>query len=183
MGIDWNWVQTHWLDTLQSLGIVAGLSFTGLSSFREHRSRRIQNLLSINSNHRQIWMQVFTHPQLFRVLSPKADVRRKPVTPTEGIFVNLIILHLTTVFAAMRSGLLKKPQGTDADLKEFFSLPIPRQVWQDTLKYRDKDTRRYVERLAGMKPSQGRKPIKRSKRKASRPKSPSPSRRRGKGTA
>jgi hypothetical protein len=147
MLLDLRWIEDHWLDALQTLGIVAGLWFTSLSAFRDHRSRKLQNLLSINSNHRQIWLQAFSHPHLFRILKPKVNLRRNPVSEEEALFVNLVILHLTTVLEAMNDGLMRKPQGHDADLKEFFSLPIPRHVWRKTAKFRSEATLRHVEHL------------------------------------
>lgn len=151
MGIFVSWLDANWFNFLQTAGIVAGLFFSGYAALRENRSRKIENLLSIHESHRTIWLQVFDDPHLLRVLKSNVRLNKRPVTMQERIFVNLIILHLTSVLTAMRAGVMEKPAGFDVDLRELFSLPIPRQVWLDTLKYRDDDTRHYVENIAGLK--------------------------------
>ena len=152
VGIFVSWLDENWFNLLQTAGIVGGLAFTGWSARRENRSRKIENLLSIHDNHRSIWLQIFDDPHLLRVLKPKGRLKDKAVTMQERIFVNLIILHVTSVLTAMRAGVMEKPAGFDVDLKDFFSLPIPKQVWRDTLKFRDDETRRYVESMAGWNP-------------------------------
>jgi len=147
-----SWLNANWFNLLQTAGIVGGLCFTGYAAVRENRSRKIENLLSIHENHRSIWLQIFDDPHLLRILKPKVRLKEKPVTMQERIFVNLIILQVTSVLTAMRARVMEKPAGFDVDLKDFFSKPIPRQVWYDTLQFRDKETRLYVERMAGLKP-------------------------------
>jgi hypothetical protein len=147
-GIVVTWLETNWFALLQTVGIVAGLFFTGYAASRDNRSRRIENLLSIHDSHRTIWLQIFDDPQLLRILKPNARLATKPVTLEERIFVNLIILHLTGVLAAMRLKVMEKPAGLDSDLREFFALPIPAEVWRQTLQYRDQPTRKYVESLS-----------------------------------
>ena len=145
------WIEENWFDFLQSGGIVAGLFFTGFAALQGNRSRNIETLLSITESHRTLWLQIFSDPHLLRILKPKAALKSKPVTAEERIFVNLIILHLTGVLAAMRAGVMEKPAGLDADLAEFFSLPIPAEVWKATLHYRDAATRKYVEDITRKK--------------------------------
>ena len=43
--------------------------------------------------------------------------------------------------------LLIDPAGQEADIREFFSLPIPHAVWSQTKKFRDPETIAYVESL------------------------------------
>lgn len=161
------WFETNWFALLQTGGIVAGLLFTGYAASRDNRSRKIENLLSIHDSHRTIWLQIFDDPQLLRILKPNARLAQKPVTLEERIFVNLIILHLTGVLAAMRLKVMEKPAGLDRDLKEFFALPIPAEVWKVTLQYRDLPTRNYVESLnADLNASELRPSHSRKRRKA-----------------
>ena len=147
MGFFFDWIEANWFALLQTIGIVAGLCFSGYAALRDNRSRKIENLLSIHESHRTIWLQIFDDPHLLRILKSQVSLKTKPVTLQERIFVNLIILHLTGVLTAVRAGVMEKPAGGDTDLREFFSLPIPNQVWQDTVQFRDKETRAYVEAL------------------------------------
>jgi hypothetical protein len=39
------------------------------------------------------------------------------------------------------------PEGSDADLSEFFSLPIPAAIWSESKHLRDPQTARYVDAL------------------------------------
>ena len=147
MEFAFDWIDANWFALLQTAGIVSGFVFTGISIRREGRTRRVQNLLTITEHHRSIWQQVFEDANLLRVLKRRANLRSRPVTLQERIFVNLIILHLTALLAAMRAKEIAKPAGLDTDLQEFFSLPIPASVWRDTLFLRDEPTRSYVEAL------------------------------------
>ena len=126
------WLAENWFTLINAVGVIGGLFFTGHSLRSETKTRRIANLLSLTQGHRDIWKQVFTHPQLSRVLDPRTDASRKPVTREEEIFINLVIQHLSVVFHAMRDELTIKPEGLRRDVWWFFSLPIPLTVWDKT---------------------------------------------------
>ena len=147
MGIFFSWINANWFDLLQTAGIVAGLLFPAFTARRESKSRNISNLLAITQSHREIWLQVFENQQLLRILKPKINLERHPVSLHERIFVNLIILHLTSVLAAVREGVMDKPEGHDKDIVEFFSLPIPKSVLESTSDFRDPETRNYLATL------------------------------------
>ena len=120
----------NWFNLLNAVGIVGGLFFTGYSLHSETKTRRIANLLSLTQAHRDIWKQLLAYPRLGRILDPNADTSGKTVTQEEEIFVNLVILHLSVVFHAMRDELTIKPEGLRRDVWWFFSLPIPLAVWE-----------------------------------------------------
>ena len=92
MGV-WNWLSSNWFVLLQSLGIIGGLIFTGVSLWIDARVRRVSNLISLTNQHRDIWTEVYRRPALARVLDPHADTDLAPVTAEEEIFVTLLILH------------------------------------------------------------------------------------------
>lgn len=151
MGIFVEWFGSNWFNLLQTTGIVAGLFFTGRSFLLDTRIRRISNLLNITEHHRSIWQQVIERPGLLRVLSADAKLDIKPVTLEERIFVNLIILHLTAVMAAIKGRVHEQPAGQDEDLREFFSLPIPNKVWKDSKRFREPEVVAYIESLIAEK--------------------------------
>ena len=111
MGIFVEWFGANWFNLLQTVAIVAGLFFTGRSFLVDTRIRRISNLLNITEHHRSIWQQVIDKPNLLRVLNAEAKLDIKPITLEERIFVNLIILHLTAVMAAIRGRVHEQPAG------------------------------------------------------------------------
>ena len=125
------WLGHNWIDLISVVGVVGSLLFTGYSLHSETKTRRIANLLSLTQGHREIWKQMFSNPQLIRILDPDAEISAKPVTQQEEIFVNLVIQHLSVVFHTMRDELTIKPEGLRRDVWWFFSLPIPLAVWKE----------------------------------------------------
>jgi len=159
VGIFVEWFGANWFNLLQTVAIVAGLFFTGRSFLVDTRIRRISNLLNITEHHRSIWQQVIDKPNLLRVLSAEAKLDIKPITLEERIFVNLIILHLTAVMAAIKGRVHEQPAGQDEDLREFFSLPIPNRVWKDSKRFREPDVIAYIESLLKPKPKKRRRKL------------------------
>src|SRR5437762_1629442 len=94
------WGIKHCLDLLQSLGIVGGLLFTGISLKVDARVRRVQSLLKITEQHRNIWSRLYDNPELGRVTDSNADLEILPTTREEELFVQLLVLHLNSVYNA-----------------------------------------------------------------------------------
>lgn len=127
-----SWASDNWFLLLQSLGIIGGLLFTASSLRSETKTRRVANLLTITQNHRELWSFLYHRPELKRVLDSRANPDQGSITIEEEIFVNLVILHLNSVFYARRSGLVFKLEGLRRDTVWFFSLPVPSAVWERT---------------------------------------------------
>jgi hypothetical protein len=147
MGTVLSWLSANWFSLLQTIGIVGGLLFTAYSFNLNSRLRKFDTLITITDQHRELWLKLFESPELKRLVDPNADLAKRPITETEIMFVNLLILHLTTSLAAVRQGIFPKPAGTDEDIADFLSLPIPRAAWNKTKRFRDPETIRYVEGL------------------------------------
>lgn len=147
MGIVVSWLSANWFTVLQTAGIVGGLVFTGYNLRLNARIRKIDTLINLTQQHRAIWLKFLDSPNLKPVLEENRDMSKQPVTDDEGVFVNLIILHLTTAITAARSGIFPVFAGQDRDIEEFFSLPVPRAVWENTKEFRDPEIVRYVESL------------------------------------
>lgn len=124
------WIAENGFTLLNAVGVVGGLLFTGISLHSETKTRRVANLLTLTQNHRALWSEYFRNPQLARVLDALANSGKQPVSRDEEIFVNLVIQHLSSVFHALRDELVVKPEGLRRDVWWFFSLPIPRSVWE-----------------------------------------------------
>lgn len=140
-----NFVAAHWFDTLQTVAIVSGLLYTGSSFRTDIKAKRLQSLFTLTKHHREIWSELYSRPELSRILDPKADLIGKPVTSEERLFVNFIILHLNNAYQAGRLGLYKSPNGLRADVAAFFSFPIPGSVWNQSRTYQDTNFLRFVE--------------------------------------
>ncbi len=142
------WIEANWLQVLQGMGITGGLIFTGCSLRLNLRIQRAQTLINITQQHRTLWLKALDVPSLQRILDP-TPLKRRKVTFEERLFVNLLILHIMSIRVAVKQGVFDLPAGTDADLQELFSLPVPRKVWDDTRRFRDPETIRYIESLIG----------------------------------
>lgn len=124
------WIAENWVIALNAVGVVGGLFFTAASFRSEAKTRRVANLLTITKNHRDIWADFYRNRKLARVLDVSADVAKQPVSREEEIFVNLVILHLSSVFHALKDELVVNQEGLRRDVWSFFSLPIPVVVWE-----------------------------------------------------
>jgi hypothetical protein len=127
-----HWIAENWVTALNAVGVISGLFFTASSFRSEAKTRRVANLLTITKNHRDIWADFYRNPSLARVLDPTADVAKQPVTRVEEVFVSFVILHLSCVFHALKDELVINQEGLRRDVWSFFSLPIPRYVWDQS---------------------------------------------------
>ena len=80
-----------------------------------------------------------------RVLQKDVDLKSKPVTDQEWLFVKMLILHLDTVRRAMNAGLFVEIKGLESDVREFFSLPVPQAVWHIVKPLQNKDFAAYID--------------------------------------
>lgn len=140
-----HWITAHTFEILEGIGIIGSLLFTAISFRREDRSRHIANLLAITAQHRDIWSEVLDRPELARVLEKDVDILASPVTNAEALFVTFLIFHLHASFRAARSGLFTTFEGLAKDVEWFFSLPIPRAVWERSAAMLDAEFRGFVE--------------------------------------
>ena len=140
-----SWLVENWFDALSAVGIIGGLFFTAVSLRSDAHARKIANLLTLTTNHREIWKEFFRRPDLVRVLDSSADVARSPATPEEKEFVNFVILHLATVFYATKDDAVTRVQGLRRDVGSFFSLPLPGKIWEAIKPFQNDDFIGFVE--------------------------------------
>jgi len=126
----WAWASQNWYYLLSTVGIIGSLCFTAIAFRSETKTRRIANLLTITANHREIWKEFLNNPKLARVRDAGADTIKQPVTDAERVFVTFVALHMSSVFHAMSDQLVVKVEGLRRDVAQFFSLPIPCEVWE-----------------------------------------------------
>jgi hypothetical protein len=130
---------------LNAIGIVGGLWFTAVSLRGETKARRFANLLTLTQHHREIWSELLERPALARVLNSDAELTATPVTEEEGIFVNLLVLYMNSVYAATRAGLFKAPEGAAQDVRDLLSRPIPAAIWKEIRGLQDKGFVAFIE--------------------------------------
>lgn len=138
------WFRDNWFALVQGVGIVAGLVFGAVTLRRDLRARRVGDLLALTQQHRELWSEVHRRPELARIMDPDADLVARPLTVAEERMVNLILVHFQTGWELARSGTFNTPENMAADVRGFFTLPLPRKVWQATKATRDPAFVRFV---------------------------------------
>ena len=139
-----NWFAKHWHTLLESVGII-GLVFTAVSFRKDAQARKVENLLKFTQAHRDLWSQLYSSPQLRRVLDKNVDLDAAPITAEEEMFLGFVLLHLKSAYRAARAGVFVLPEAIGDDIRSFFSLPIPRATWEKLKKNHDRDFVRFVE--------------------------------------
>lgn len=137
MGRIITWLADNWFTLIQSLGVIGGLSFTGLMVRRDGKARKITDLLTLNQQHRELWAEVRQQPELVRIARESVDFVTAPVSEAEEEFLNLVIVHFYTSWLIVNAGSLVDKAAFAGDLRSFFKLPIPSAVWERTKTARD----------------------------------------------
>jgi hypothetical protein len=140
-----NWLVEHWVEVLQTVGIVGGLCFTVYAIRKDGQARQIENMMGMAHHHYSIWKEIYHRPQLLHVMDKKVIVEQSPVTPEEQLFVTAIIIHLDSVHRARKAKLILNQEGLREDIHRFFSLPIPQAVWREVKQLHDQDFVAFVE--------------------------------------
>jgi hypothetical protein len=139
------WIGQNWLVLVQTAALAGGLLFTGIAVMLDARARRVGNLIQLTQQHRDLWERLYMQSELARILDPAADTAKSPVTVEEEVFVTFLILHLSNSYYATRAGFYQKLPGLRKDIERFFSLPIPRAVWEKVKDLQDESFVRFVE--------------------------------------
>lgn len=104
------------------------------------------NLLALDERHRALWSEVQRKPNLQRILAEEADLAEQPLSVEEQVCLRRIILQFETGWRLekiMNRGELK---ALALDAADFFSLPLPRAIWERTKQYHNPKFVRFVER-------------------------------------
>jgi hypothetical protein len=106
------------------------------------KERRIDNAIRFTEQHHKILSELLSNPETARIFDEKANA--ESVTQHEVHSVNLMLLHLDSAHQASTAGLYRLPEKLDADIREFFSLPIPKAVWPQLRPMHSKDFSDFV---------------------------------------
>ena len=141
-----SWLKSEWFSLIQTVGVVGGLIFTGITIRRDAKAKEVANALAFAERHRQFWSEAIGRPELDRVFSANADLSEQRTKTAEEIFLNLAFVQYETgwhMATKVERGDLKPLK---ADVRKFFSLPLPRAVWEETKAYRNQKFVRFVKR-------------------------------------
>jgi hypothetical protein len=145
MGALASWVDGNWFNVIQTVGIIGSLWLATGAANRDARAKEIENLLSLSEHHRDLWKEVPQRKDLKRVFQADANVVSTPVTVAETEFLNLVIVHFQTGWWIARAGGMTTLSEMKVDVRGFFSLPLPRAVWEKTKTNRNPEFVRFVE--------------------------------------
>ena len=140
-----HWIAENWFNALSAVGVICGLFFTAYSIRSETKTRKIANLIAMTANHREVWKELFQRPELVRVVDASADVDARSITAQEETFVSMVVIHVSSVYEALKDELLIKQEGLRRDVGLFFSLPIPRTIWDRIKLAQNQDFVAFVE--------------------------------------
>ena len=140
-----SWLKDNWFSLLQSCGIVLGLLYTAIILIRDAKDRRRSDVLALMEQHRELWSEVHRRPDLQRVLAGAADLVANPITVAEQEFLNLVIIHFHTGWQLARDETVVTLKTLKADARNFFNLPIPKSVWEQTRHTRDPKFMKFIE--------------------------------------
>jgi hypothetical protein len=150
MGALSSWVDGNWFNVVQTVGIIGSLWLTMAAARQEAKAKEVENLLTIAGHHRELWGDVHKKRELDRIFQTTGDVLASALTVAEEEFINLAIVHFQTGWRIAVAGGLTTLKELGADVRGFFSLPLPRAVWEKTKNSRNQKFVRFVARsLAG----------------------------------
>jgi len=139
------WLAQNWFNLLSTVGIIGSLWIAIVTLRSGAKTQRISNLLAITANYCEIRQEFLRSPELARVVDPAADVGKKPVTPAEESFINMVISHTSSVYEALKDDLMTSQAGLRQDVCSFFSLPIPKAVWSKTKLLQNQDFAAFID--------------------------------------
>jgi hypothetical protein len=146
MGALSSWMDGNWFNVIQTVGIIGSLWLATGAANRDARAKEIENLLSLSDHHRELWHAIPQRKDLERVLQTDADVLLTPATVAETEFLNLVIVHFQTGWWIARAGGMTTLNEMKVDVGGFFSLPLPRAIWEKTKKLRNQRFVSFVEK-------------------------------------
>lgn len=145
MAAFFSWLHGDWFSLIQTVGIIAGLLFTGASFREEAKNSEVKNILEMERQHRELWKDAHEREDLKRIFDEKADLG-VPLSTAEKVFLNVVIVHFQTGWQMAMAGTVLSRETLAIDIKGFFSLPLPRSVWEETKGTRNPRFVRFVER-------------------------------------
>jgi hypothetical protein len=141
-----SWSGENWFNVVQTVGIIGSLFMAAAAAHREAKAREVENLLTIADHHRELWGGVHQRVELGRIFQEDAQALTSPVTVAEEEFLNLVMAHFQTSWRIAKVGGIITLGELAADVRGFFSLPLPRAVWEKTKGFRNRRFVKFVKK-------------------------------------
>lgn len=140
-----HWFWEVWHGLLGDVGVIASVTIATIALFSDNKTSRVSNLLTLTQNHHELLKPLFRNADLSRVQDTEVDLEAKPLTEAETAYINVRIQHLFSAYRAMQDDLTIRPEGFEADIRDFFSLPLPKAVWDKIRPFQNRDFVAFVE--------------------------------------
>ena len=141
-----SWVGDNWFNIIQTAGIIGSLLMAAAAANREARAKEIENILTLSEHHRNLWTVIAQRPELERIFQTDVDVLKSPATVVEAVFLNEVVVQFLTGWRVATAGGVTTLGELAADVRGFFSLPLPRAVWERSKNYRNRRFVKFVEK-------------------------------------
>jgi hypothetical protein len=133
------WLLAHLFEVIGTCGVVGGLYFNAVSLRANTREQRIKNLFTVTAAHREIWEMALERPELQNIFQDIQAGRSSAPTFAESRFIGFLIHNLAASYRARKNGMFVNEAGLKADIREFFSKPIPHTVWRTAKQFLEPD--------------------------------------------
>jgi hypothetical protein len=124
------WLNQNWFNLIQTLGILGSIWLTIASLRRETRARKLGDYLTLAGQHRELWSEAHRRPDLARIFQSELDLVAKPISVAEEEFLRLVIVHFSSGWLLARDDFVISLEVIAADVRGFFSLPLPRAIFE-----------------------------------------------------
>jgi len=139
-----DFLQQNWFNFIQTIFLLLGFYLAYITYKDDKHSQQLNHLLSLNRNHQKIWNEVAQNTKLLKSLNRK-PTKKKPITTDEYYFVRQLVFHLYTTYSAIQLGQMEFNKGIENDIRDYFSRPIPRQIWKELRDYQDDEFVVFIE--------------------------------------
>jgi hypothetical protein len=137
-----SWVRDNWAGVLATIG-----GIVGVATFRQAAEKADRDEYAmLVQQHNALGAEARERRDLDRILLANVNLEHEPPTAVEMMFLNDVIVHFESGWKlALKNTVLTQKTYT-ADVRKFFSHPLPREVWERTKDGRNPEFVRFIER-------------------------------------
>lgn len=151
MEVSISFLHENWLNLAQTISLLGGGLLAVAVFLRESRGRKLGHFLTLAQHHRELWSEAHRRPELSRIFRSEVDLIADPITVVEEEFLYLVIVHFQTGWLLANDSAFLDKRNMATDAHGFFSLPLPRAVWNSTRAARDPKFVRFMEKAFASK--------------------------------
>ena len=127
-----SWFQANWATFFGTIGAIIGACFT-VAAFRQTAEKADRDEYStLVEQHHALWAEARERGDLNRILLEDIDLQQVPPTPVEQMFLNDVFVHFESGWKLALKNTVLTMNTFTADVRRFFTLPLPRAVWEQT---------------------------------------------------